>query len=284
VQVSTRFVMLVSFLALLLPGVAGAVWARAQSQTLLTETLDVGWLRPEAEAAAVSAERGRHLVQHVLDCRGCHGDDLAGRVILDNPLVGRFFAPNLTPGRDGASVELERWDLALRHGVDMEGTPLVHMPAHRFQWLRDADVLSIVAYFREEVAPVDRAMLDHDVGPLFRLALATGATELDAHVIDHDKDPPRYVPGPTESYGEVLAKVAGCIDCHGWNMQGATTAPGAPAAPAVDTRSYTRAQLAQALRGRGADGRELDPYMPWGSYQGMSEVEIDALHKWMSSL
>ncbi len=283
---STRLVMLVSFLALLLPGVTGALWARARSEALLTETVDVGWLQPEAEPAAISAERGAHLVNHVLDCRGCHGSDLGGRVIQDSALVGRFFTPNLTAGRGGLGrdVEVRDWDLALRHGVSPEGRPLVHMPAHRFQALRDADVLSIVAYFRDEVEPVDRAMVDHDVGPLFRLSLAMGGLVLDAHRIDHDQPPPRYVPGPTTAYGEVLATVAGCIDCHGPDMQGAAAASGAPEAPAVDLEDYTRPDLARALRGKGRDGRELDPYMPWTTYQGMDEVEVDALFKWMKSL
>ncbi|MEO0604248.1 MAG: hypothetical protein AAF211_22625, partial [Myxococcota bacterium] len=116
---STRLVMLVGFLVLLVPGVMGAIWARATSQSLLTETLDVGWLQPEAEPAAISAERGEHLVNHVLDCRGCHGSDLGGQVLLDHGLVGRFISPNLTPGRGGRDrdVEVRDWDLALRHGL-----------------------------------------------------------------------------------------------------------------------------------------------------------------------
>jgi len=283
---STRFVMLVSFLALLLPGVAGALWARAESESLLEETFDVGWLPPEAEEAAISVERGEHLVKHVLDCRGCHGDDLGGSKILDSGLVGRFFAPNLTAGRGGLGrdVEVRTWDLALRHGLSAEGKPLVHMPAHRFQALRDADLLSIIAFFEQGVAPVDREMLPHDVGPMFRLALATGAHELDAHRIDHHRPPRRYVPGATRAYGEVLATVAGCIDCHGPDMQGAPAPPGAPEAGPIDVDSYSRRQLGAALRGKGADGHDLDPYMPWATYQGMTSEEVDALHKWMQSL
>ncbi|MEN0065497.1 MAG: c-type cytochrome [Myxococcota bacterium] len=283
---STRLVMLVGFLALLLPGVAGTVWARAVSQSRLNSAIDVGWLAPEAEQAAISHDRGRHLVNHVLDCRGCHGNNLAGKKILDRPMVGRFFAPNLTPGRGGRDPDygVREWDLALRHGVDPAGRPLVYMPAHRFQELRDADLLSIIAYIRDDVEPVDLEMLRHDVGPMFRLAVASGAFQLDAHRIDHDRMPAQYVPGPTRAYGEVLARLAGCVDCHGPDMQGIAPAPGAPAAPPVDVGTYGRAQLKNALRGRGADGHELDPYMPWSSYQGMTEVEIDALFKWMKSL
>lgn len=283
---STRLVMLVGFLVLLVPGVAGAVWARATSEALLNEPIDVGWLSPDAEPAAISPERGQHLVQHVLDCRGCHGDDLGGRTLYERSLVGRFFAPNLTRGRGGMAREFDvrDWDLALRHGVARDGRPLVHMPSHRFQELRDADLLSIIAYLRDDVAPVDIEMMRHDVGPLFRLALATGAIHLDARQIDHDRTPPRYVPGPTKAYGAVLAKVAGCIDCHGPDMQGAVAPAGAPEAAPIDVGTLTRQQLARALKGRGADDRELDRYMPWPSYQGMTRDEVEALYKWMTSL
>jgi mono/diheme cytochrome c family protein len=51
-----------------------------------------------ADSAAVA--RGAHLyVVHA--CRDCHGANGAGRVVLDNPLMGRLVARNLTRGKGG---------------------------------------------------------------------------------------------------------------------------------------------------------------------------------------
>src|SRR5512147_2702027 len=58
----------------------------------------------------VTIERGLHTAT-IRGCRDCHGDNLAGRVFLDDPMIGRFVASNLTRGKGGvgASYAEEDW-------------------------------------------------------------------------------------------------------------------------------------------------------------------------------
>lgn len=53
-----------------------------------------------ADSAAI--ERGRHLVVAVGKCTECHGDNLGGQVVADDPVFARLSASNLTRGK-GAS-------------------------------------------------------------------------------------------------------------------------------------------------------------------------------------
>ena len=46
---------------------------------------------------AASIDRGKHLVAVL--CKVCHGDDLSGTVIFQDPSLGRVTAANLTAGR-----------------------------------------------------------------------------------------------------------------------------------------------------------------------------------------
>src|SRR5262245_47693537 len=52
---------------------------------------------------AVTVERGRH-VATIRGCRDCHGDNLAGRVFIDDPMIGRIVASNLTRGSGGVGA------------------------------------------------------------------------------------------------------------------------------------------------------------------------------------
>src|SRR6266404_2427267 len=50
-------------------------------------------------SAAVA--RGHHLAI-ISGCVDCHGRDLSGRVFFESAMIGRFVAPNLTPGKGGS--------------------------------------------------------------------------------------------------------------------------------------------------------------------------------------
>ncbi|HKW10579.1 MAG TPA: hypothetical protein VJO33_09375, partial [Gemmatimonadaceae bacterium] len=63
--------------------------------------------------------RGRPLATAVLDCTGCHGEDLGGNVMFDVPPVARLVALNLTSGANGAAVRYTSysdWPAALSRG------------------------------------------------------------------------------------------------------------------------------------------------------------------------
>ena len=50
-------------------------------------------------ATQLAFERGQHLVEARYGCLECHGGDLSGGVMMDDPLLGRMLGPNLTGGR-----------------------------------------------------------------------------------------------------------------------------------------------------------------------------------------
>jgi hypothetical protein len=78
---------------------AGGVYARSEYR--LRATFDVPEHAPLRLAAdSVTLARGRR-VADVRGCTDCHGARLEGRVLMDNPLVGRLAPPNLTAGRGG---------------------------------------------------------------------------------------------------------------------------------------------------------------------------------------
>lgn len=278
---TARIVMLIGFLGLAIPGVALILWARSASATVLDTPLPID-PPPRMIVEPVSKSRGEHLVRHVLDCGGCHGEGYAGGQVLDHWLLGEFNAPNLTSGSGGvgASLDTEGWDKAIRHGVDSDGQPLIYHPARRYSALSDQDLEAAIRYLTD-LPPTSNDMLESKPGPLFRLLVALGAIELDALVIDHQARHEAPPPGETGAYGRYLAHIAGCQDCHGDDLTGRVGPPGAPPAPAIHSealRGWKQEDLSNALRdGVGSDGRKLDVYMPWPAYSGMTDAEVAAL-------
>src|SRR5262245_51931576 len=100
-------------------------------------------VRPAPLAIATDAaalERGRHIAA-IRGCTDCHGSGLGGTVFLDDPMIGRFAASNLTRGNGGvgASYGDVDWLRAIRHGVRKDGKPLMVMPSGEFFGLSDPD-------------------------------------------------------------------------------------------------------------------------------------------------
>lgn len=78
--------------------------------------------------------RGRHLAEAVTLYHACHGDNLGGDALIDEPLIATIYAANLTSGRggDGASYSDADYVRAIRHGGNAEGRGLMirHSDAH----------------------------------------------------------------------------------------------------------------------------------------------------------
>ena len=53
---------------------------------------------------SASVARGEHLANTVAFCVDCHGENLAGNTVVDQPILGRVFAANLTRGKGGVTV------------------------------------------------------------------------------------------------------------------------------------------------------------------------------------
>ena len=119
----------------------GVVYAITETRLNKTYTIQVESVSIPTDAAAI--ERGQHVAAIRL-CADCHAANLAGRVFLDNPVIGRIGTTNLTSGKGGAGGEMTDadWVLAIRHGVRPDGKPLLVMPAGEYYYLNDADLVA----------------------------------------------------------------------------------------------------------------------------------------------
>jgi mono/diheme cytochrome c family protein len=241
---------------------------------------------------AEGIERGRHLVAAVGHCGNCHAPDFGGGVMLDNLALGRLVAPNLTSGKGGlpANFSVEDWVRVLRHGLDAEGHPLRIMPSETFTFLSSDDLGAIIAFMRQLPA-VDRDVGQISIGPLARVLFVAGVLPLlPAEKIDHVAASVGSPPvGPTVEYGRYLAQSAGCMACHGAQLQGGpSAAPGFPAAPRLAHLAelgFSEGDFVNALRtGTRPDGRQLREPMPWQALRNMTDVELAALWRYLNDV
>ena len=240
------------------------------------------------DSAAIA--RGQHL-GIIFNCVGCHGVDLAGLPILEAPLVGRIYAPNLTRGGVTASFTPSDWNRAIRHGVGRGGRALVIMPSDLLAKLSDADVGALIAYARSLPAAGDPSPAC-ELGPLgWVLATLTPGGVVAAEHVDHSAPRAAAVPiGVTAEYGGYLANA--CVGCHGPQLSGSKSGePGSPAAPNLTPSPdghlarWSEAQFVRALRmGVTPEGKALSGYMPWTNFSRMTDDELAALWMYLHAL
>lgn len=244
----------------------------------------------DAEAVA----RGEHLVKAVGGCVGCHGEDLAGGPVIDDPALGTIYSRNLTSGQGGVGAELSDADFvrAIRHGVKPDGKSLVVMPSYDYQHLADADVAAIVAYLRT-LPPVDHVIPDPTLKPLgLVLTVLNALPTFPAELVDHTLVPTAPAAGVTTEYGEYLVSVAGCSGCHGAGLAGGVvpgSGPDAPPAPNLtpsgELGQWTAEMFVTTLRtGVRPSGTPLAGDMPWREYGQMTDDELAAVFMYLQTL
>lgn len=232
---------------------------------------------------------GARLVK-VRGCVDCHGANLGGTVMFDDPAIGRLAAPNLTMGGRGAELEPRDWERAVRHAVRRDGSPLRVMPAQELTTMADDELASIVSYIRT-VPPVTNPLPTSRVGPLIRgLFLAGQVQLLPAEQIDHTRAHVAHVePEPTAKYGEYLA--IGCTGCHGPGLSGGKI-PGTPPEwkPAANITPagigrYSEDDFIRVLRtGVRPNGAKVDSVMPWRLTKEMTDVELKAIYAYLKTV
>jgi cytochrome c553 len=226
-------------------------------------------------------------------CRDCHGDDLGGTKMIDEPAFAVLAAPNLTagPGGIGSDYSPTDWERAIRHGVARDGRALVIMPSGSYSHFSDRDIGEIVAYLRQ-AAPVARSFDPPRMGAMSRLAAAMAGGELvPAIAIEHEAAHPEPVErAPSAAFGEYLAQ--GCKGCHGQDFSGSAPAMGDDVAaanltPHPDTGlgGWSFADFERVLRtGTRPDGTQLSEAMPVAALSALTEDEIAALWMYLQSL
>lgn len=242
---------------------------------------------PTDEAAVA---RGQHFVEGVSACIGCHGENLEGKMFIDDPSFARLPAPNLTSGAGGVGGNYtdSDWVAALRHGVAADGRTLFAMPSHWYYYLNDEDLGAIIAYLKT-VPPVDNELPARSVAFMpTRMLIAFGLFPTAVDLIAQNGARPTPEAGPTVEYGEYLSRVAACRDCHGNNLAGGTS-QGAPIGPNLTPggpfAAYGEADLIKVMRtGETPGGGTVSPEMPWIEYKNMTDEELQALFAYLQSL
>jgi mono/diheme cytochrome c family protein len=252
------------------------------------------------EATPERVERGRYLVEGVMQCFVCHsardwtkpgappveGKEGAGTVWWDKPWL---VAPNLTP--DG-ETGIGRWtdDMlgrSIREGVAHDGRVLYpQMWSNAFHGLADEDLAAVVVYLRSR--------------PPVRNPLPT--TRIPAERAAHLPTlPPLLEPVPMPDLEDPVARaryyvqLADCSGCHsswytprnpglfaGGNPIGR---PGGTVYSANITRDpsgipyYDEALFREVLRTGRVKARELNGAMPWVAFRHLNDADLDALFR-----
>ena len=252
----------------------------------------------QAETIAIptdsaSIERGKQWVESGA-CKYCHGDDLSGTAFLDDPMLGRISALNLTPGIGGAGSEFTDadWVRAIRHGINPEGKSLIIMPSSYFYYFSDSDLGDIIAYLKS-LPPVDKEWPDPEFTPFGKILVSAGAlgSVIEAENINHSAARPSApTEGVTTAYGGYLVEVSACRMCHGENLTGVENPPN-PAAPPVpgigagsEVSFWTKAQFMETLRtGATPSGHPLTDFMPWKEFRNMTDDQLKAIWLYLQS-
>jgi len=269
---------------------AGAIYATTSYRLHRTHEVETRPVAVPTTAAAIA--RGKHIVT-TRACAECHGADFGGAMVIDDPAVGRLFAPNITRGHGGLAADFNDLDYvrAIRHGLDRSGRGLILMPSEEYSTMSDEDLGSIIAYLKTLPA-VDRDRGPISLGPVLRVLLVAGQVKLAADTIDHSAARPESVPAVVSAaYGRYLA--SSCTGCHGQNLSGGKI-PGAPPDwpstanltpdDASRLNGWNEAQFIQTLRTHTRpDGSALHPRMP-AAIGLMDDTELKSLWLYLRSL
>lgn len=285
-------IVLLVFAGLIIIGLSAAY---IQTEARLKRVYDVPRDAVSIPTDAAAVARGERLFRF-RGCLACHGDQLEGKVYLDDPALGRVAAGNLTNGEGGFGVTFTDadWIAAIRYGIRPDGTPLLFMPSTEFYYLSDGDLVDVIAFIKS-VPPVDHVQAPSSLSFTGRavVALFPEATFMPAELIPIDS--PRPIapePGITPEYGEYLTY--SCKVCHGPTMSGGVIPAFPSDYPPTPNLTWGEGSRLPAweeqdfinfLRTGMSHGKHVDAkYMPWTSYQFMTDDEMRAVWVYLQSL
>src|SRR5260370_32651522 len=165
-------------------------------------------------------ERGRYIFETLADCDGCHsGRNRAVRgkgatLLPEQGVPGTIIASNITPDPD---TGLGRWTdgekiRAIRDGISRSGRALFPvMPYTNYRHMSDEDVESLVA-FMNTLAPARNSPGSSRVNLIAKAYVRSWPRPAGSVSAPDRSDPVRY--------GEYLATMASCVNCHSPMVRG----------------------------------------------------------------
>ena len=223
-----------------------------------------------------------HRLARIRGCAGgCHGKDSAGSVLggvfVDDPLLARLIAPNLTAAvRRYATADLVR---IIRRGVRPDGSSVIGMPSEMFSGLTDGDLGKILAYLRS-IPPRPGLAPERRLGPIARLAFVAGKLRPAAELVRRADGLSGSWPHGASSTapGAYLARTS-CTECHGLDLHGGDPAPDLRIAAGYSFQSFTEL----LRRGNALGNREL-PLMSKVArtrFRHFTESELRSLYAYL---
>lgn len=263
-------------LVVLAAGFAGWVWFGSEAH-LKSFDRPPAFTR-EIPSDEASVARGDHLVR-TRGCRGCHGEQLEGKLIWDMAA-----APNLAEYVRTHSPAT--FEAALRHAIGHDGRALFSMPSFNFLRLRDEDVADILAYLR--TVPVVENELPRGRLPWkIRYDLARGADWAVPGYIDRVPQLSQQGnPNPRIARGEYIAMTT-CNECHGLSLRADVPWEGETAPDLLIVMAYDEASFTHLMRtGKALGEREL-PLMSGvarGRFAYFTDEEVADLYAFLRDM
>ena len=281
-----RLVLALVVLILVVVGGVQFLFSREQARIYQAPSFSI-----HDEVAKADVELGHRLYAVRNGCVHCHGVDLAGAKVMENPAMGTVYGANLTPAnlKDWSDEEIAR---AIRYGIHKSGRSLQFMPSHDYQGLAKSDVAALVAYLKSMPA-VDKPSPINKFGPVAKTLSVLGKMPVmfPAKFIDQTRGfDEKPAEGPSAEFGKYLA--GSCMGCHGTAFRGGKIAGGDPSWPAAsDIRlgmnpKWTEESFRQAMKTgmSPVTGNKIRPPMPVAMLAQMNDDELKALWLFLSSL
>lgn len=280
-----------ALLVLVVLGLVAAGAAHLLAQRKRNRTIDIQVAPIAFVSDAASLARGKYLFQS-RGCSECHGDNGAGKLLIDDPGGLRVWTPNITsaPGSAAAKYTEVDWVRTIRHGVKPDRRPVFVMPSEDYNRFTDADIAAIVAYARS--LPPVRGETARIEMPLLVKALYAADIVPDApQRIDHSLPPAKAVAeGPTPEHGAYVANM--CKGCHGETLHGGKI-PGSPPdwPPAADLTARATSAAYDSVdkfkvmlkSGKRPTGEAIK-VMPFPSLGAMNDTDVEALYAYLRTL
>jgi len=216
-----------------------------------------------------SVAQGKHIA-FVWGCAKCHGENLSGMLLANDPFLGAIPASNLTSGNGGIARSYTNvdWIRAIRHGVKPDSRVEIFMYDY-YSTMSDQDLGDLIAYLKQ-IPPVDSDYPALHFGPILAVAPAVGLFTPAAELIDHDAPrPPDPAPGATIEYGGYLSAL--CTECHGTRLAG-------------KLEQWTQDDFISAVKtGVLPNGKQLPSAMSPKTFGQMNDMGLSALWLYLQS-
>ncbi|MBY8823184.1 c-type cytochrome [Sphingomonas colocasiae] len=247
--------------------------------------LALGWLAGVAgQAYAPPGDRTAMIAQgerlsSLLGCKGCHGQDLAGRLNFDEAGFGTLYASNLSrilPSYSDAAL-----DRTLRTGLRPDGSALWEMPSAMFASLDPEEMRALTAYLRS-VPPTGRTHPRAVMLAGWRYEARAGLYRSAAERVRDEAGLAPVDLGQDHARGRHLAMTA-CSECHAARLDG-NKAPYRP--DLIVAASYSLSEFRTLMRtGRPTGGRTLKlmAEVARDRFSRLTDDEIAALHGYLSA-